>query len=84
MDKPNKLSSAITYCLRPARSKAQSAKPGVRIADYPGKEAWLRGIVKDKSRCLIVLIGWPIVRFHKFLSILMILKAILVFRGIAL
>lgn len=27
--------------------------------------AWVRGVVTDNCRCSTVLIGWPIVRFHK-------------------
>lgn len=29
------------------------------------KRAWLREIAREKSRWFIVLIGWPVVRFHK-------------------
>jgi hypothetical protein len=32
------------------------------------KGAWPRGVVKDRSRCFIVTIGWSIVKFHKFID----------------
>lgn len=32
------------------------------------KGAWLREVVKDNCRCITVLIGWLIVRFHKSIN----------------